>query len=235
MTQSVFQECEAPEVQTGGFFCRPGVVVVQIDLPYQLTAGGIHLPKGIDEDLMPDLGTVIATGRPEQHRKWEKDGNPYCHPVPELGARVLVKPKHGKSVEGFVRPGVGRHPGFTRFYGFVGGVSPWTARGDRVPPQKVPWHESIIMEISEGEFYPTSDRVLIKHELRGRKSDGGIYIAGIHDHRKSVKAEAVRCGPLCTEVMAGMTLLYHEGACEPVDGLPDGYAVVKEEFVYGWL
>lgn len=207
----------------------PGVVVVQIDPPDQKSSGGLYIPEVVTEDLMADIGTVVAVGEPVQHRAWENcDGTPYCHPMPNLGSRVLVLPKHGKSVEGFVRLGK-KQSGFTRMYGLVGGISPWTQRGDFGGVNHANWWESVIMEVTTENFQPYGDWMLVQHELK-ETTEGGIILLENNDLRKTVKAKVLKVGPLCKEWKPGDTIVYHEGGCKRILGLDT--AIVREAHTY---
>lgn len=233
MTQPVYKEKQT-NVVPGGFDAYPGVVVVQMDLPEEKSEGGIFYTEVQVEDFMADVGAVVAVGEPLQHKQWtNKDGSPFCHPMPTLGAKVLVTPKHGKSVENFYRNGQAQK-GFTRFYGFVGGVSPWTHRGDVASPIAIEWWHSILMEVTEGNFNPYADRMLVQHEVE-TQTKGGIHLIDSlsRDKRKTIVASVLKTGPLCRDTSVGDQIVYHEGDCVPMEHLGHGMALVREAFVYG--
>lgn len=212
-----------PETVFGGLKCLPGVVVVEIDLPEEKTEGGLYLPESVQEDWMPDVGTVVAL-------------DPLLGATGCLreGSRVLVAPKTGKSVEGFVRKGRS-YDGFTRFYGLAGGYSPYAQTGDPAySARAVPWSVCVMAVIEEdGTMLPTGDWIVLKHELQ-ETTDGGVYLSGVRDPRTSVKGEIVSVGPSAMELSGceGRSVVYHEGASRHIQGLGREFVMVREPFVY---
>lgn len=217
---------KAPECHVDALIdCTPGTLVVQIDKAVETSSGGIFLVD--PEEDMPDVGTVVARG--------EKADDV---PMPEIGARVLVLPKHGKSIMNFSSGGK-VYRGFTRIYGHAGGFSPYMTSGDPAyQPVRVPWWVSVVAELNENEFNPYGDWVLLRHELTD-KSEGGILLKGnLRDKRKSCKAEVLKIGARCKDIPSdwvGKRVVYHEGSSRHVLGLDESYVIVRQDGIYGMV
>ena len=215
------EDADAPRPE---FLLTEGKVVVVCE-PVRDDFKGLALSGSWSEELMADQGYVAAVGKDVDL---------------DVGDRVVVFPKHGKSIEDYTT--VSGRVQFTRFFGCAGGFSPYKYRGDkRYPPTLVPWWHSIpliIKDMEASEFQPTGDWVLLRHVLEN-ETDTGILLSdsAFIDPRATCTAEIVALGPLCKEITdlpePGNQFYYWEGAAKHVLGLDRDYVLVREPFVLG--
>lgn len=212
------------EFPEGSLILTSGKVAVRLDPPRD-NVKGILLTHDYAEQRMSDTGVVIGVG----------SGVNGVTP----GVRVVVLPKHGKSIEDYTHNGK-VYKGFTRLYGAAGGFSPYSPRGDkRFPATLTDWWLSIpLIIMSPEEYQPTGDWVLLKHELVDQTPAGILMPDSVFiDPRATLTAEIVAVGPKCKEITEvperGNQFYYWEGAAKHVLGLDKDYVIVREPYVLG--
>lgn len=81
---------------------------------------------------------------------------------------------------------------------------------------------------------PTSDRVLIKRQVREERTPGGLYIpATAHDDHHSARGIVVSIGPKVSSLCVGDSVLLPKYAGQEVNIDNEAYQLIPESEVLG--